>query len=387
MPSVAAQSVSCVLICGDDEYGVKQRARELFNQWSAEIGGMDHETIDAAAANSGEALKAIARLREGLQTLPFFGGGKVVWFQNCSFLGDDRTASAQAVTETLGALAQELKTFQWDNVRLIVSAGKIDKRKLFYKTLEKIGSVEAFVGWSADDRDWMSQAETWAARALRGLNKEISDESLASLVSNVGPNARQLGGEVEKLSLYVGDRPTINIADVDAVVTSNKQARSFALADALGDRNLPRLLKCLDEELWEVRRDSQRTEIGLLYGLISKVRALILSKEMINRKLIKAESDYNRFKAQLARVPTELLSEDKRFNPLAISPYMLFKAFTQARNYRQDELIRAMDSLLECNQKLVSRNLETSMVLQETLVGIVTRPAKEMARQPAGSPV
>ena len=387
MPSVAAQSVSCVLICGDDEYGVKQRARELFNQWSAEIGGMDHETIDAAAANSGEALKAIARLREGLQTLPFFGGGKVVWFQNCSFLGDDRTASAQAVTETLGSLAQELKTFQWDNVRLIVSAGKVDKRKLFYKTLEKIGSVEAFAGWSADDRDWMSQAETWAARALRGLNKEISDESLASLVSNVGPNIRQLSGEVEKLSLYVGERPTINIADVDAVVTRNKQARSFALADALGDRNLPRLLKCLDEELWEVRRDSQRTEIGLLYGLISKVRALILSKEMINRKLIKAESDYNRFKAQLARVPTELLSEDKRFNPLAMSPYMLFKAFSQARNYRQDELIRAMDSLLECNQKLVSRNLETSMVLQETLVGIVTRPAKEMARQPAGSPV
>src|SRR6185312_6482466 len=115
---------------------------------------------------SGEALKALAKLREALQTLPFFGGGKVVWLQNCNFLGEERTASAQAVTETLGELAQELKAFRWENVRLLVSAGKVDKRKVFYKALEKIGTAENFAGWSAEDRDWADQAEAWAVRAL-----------------------------------------------------------------------------------------------------------------------------------------------------------------------------------------------------------------------------
>jgi len=112
MPRAAAQPVaqsnSCILICGDDEFAVKARARELFGQWSEQVGGSDHETIDAAASNSGEALKALARLREALQTLPFFGGGKVIWFKNCNFLGEERTASAQAVTEALADLAGEI---------------------------------------------------------------------------------------------------------------------------------------------------------------------------------------------------------------------------------------------------------------------------------------
>src|SRR5512143_2171586 len=107
MPA-AAKSVSPVLLVfGEDEFAVKQRARQVYQQWTesaSPAGGMDHEIIDAAVSNSGEALKVLGRVREALQTLPFFGGAKVVWLQNCNFLGDERTASAQAVTETLAEL-------------------------------------------------------------------------------------------------------------------------------------------------------------------------------------------------------------------------------------------------------------------------------------------
>ena len=106
---------------------------------------------------------------------------------------------------------------------------------------------------------------------------------------------------MEKLSLFIGDRKEIEAADVAAVCTRNKSARAFALGDALGDRDLPRLLRTLDEELWELKFDKQKSEIGLLYGLISKVRALILLKEMLREGWIKADGDYNRFKAQLER--------------------------------------------------------------------------------------
>ena len=57
-----------------------------------------------ASSNSAEALKALARLARGLQTLPFFGSAKVVWLQNCNFLGDERNASTQAVTESLAGV-------------------------------------------------------------------------------------------------------------------------------------------------------------------------------------------------------------------------------------------------------------------------------------------
>jgi len=375
MPAPAAKTMPLAFICGDDEFAVKKRAREIYQQWCDDLGGMDHEIIESTVSNSGDALKIIARLREALQTLPFFGSGKVVWLRDCNFLGDERAAAAQAVTETLADVAEELKSFKWQNVRLLISAGKVDKRKTFFKMLDKIGTVEIFAALSADDRDWVERAEVTARRAIRERQKEISEEALSELVSRVGPNARQLENEIEKLCVFAGNRKEIEFADVAAICARNKTARAFALGDALGDRDLPRLLKRLDEELWETKFDPKKSEIGLLYGLISKVRAILLLKEMLREGWIKPEADYNRFKAQLERVPADKLPADKRFNPLALNPYVLYKALPQVKKYSQNELIRAMDLLLRCNRRLVGSGLDEALVLQQALVQIVAPQA------------
>jgi DNA polymerase III subunit delta len=366
-----AQAPSLALICGDDEFAVKQRAKQLYQQWCDQVGGMDHETIEASVSNSSEALNAISRLREALRTLPFFGTGKVIWLRDCNFLGDERVAAAQAVTETLNDLGEELKSFVWQNTRLLISAGKVDKRKAFFKALDKTGSVENLSGWSVDDRDWVERAELAARTAIHERKKEISEEALAELIGCVGPHPRQLDSEIEKLCLFVGGRGKIEVVDVSTISTRNKTARAFALGDALGDRNLPHLLQRLDEELWGIKFDSKKSGIGLLYGLIAKIRAMLLLKEMLREGWIKPEMDYNRFKAQLARVPTDKLPADKKFNPLALNPYVLYKALPQVKRYSEAELVRAMDLLLRCNQRLVSSGLEEALVLQQTLVQIV----------------
>ncbi|HEY4953061.1 MAG TPA: DNA polymerase III subunit delta, partial [Verrucomicrobiae bacterium] len=276
--------------------------------------------------------------------------------------------------ETLAELANELKQFAWENVRLLISAGKVDKRKTFFKTLDKIGTVENFADWS-EDKDWVERAEITAQTSLREHQKEISGEALSELVSRVGPHPRQLASEIEKLCLFVGERKKIEVADVSAICTKNKTARAFALGDALGDRDLPRLLRRLDEELWELKFDPQKSEIGLLYGLTGKVRAMLLLKEMLREGWIKPTNDYNHFKTQLERVPADKLPADKRFNPLALNPYVLYKALPQVKKYSQGELVRAMDLLLRCNQRLVSSGLDEALVLQQALVQIVATPA------------
>jgi len=368
----AAKSPSLALVCGDDDFAVKQRAKQLFAQWTTEMGGMDHETIDASVGNSGEALTVIGKLREGLHTLPFFGGGKVVWLRDCNFLGEDRTASSSAVTEALAELAEELKTFAWQNIRLLISAGKVDKRKVFFKTLDKLGSTEIFAAWSQEDKDWADRAQIAARDAVRQRDKDISGAALGELVIRAGGNARQLENEVEKLCVFTGERKKIELADVTTICAHNKTAKAFALGDALGDRDLPRLLKRLDEELWETKFDKDKSEIGLLYGLITKVRAMLLLKEMLREGWVKDTPDYTHFKSQLERVPTEQMPTEKKFNPLALSPYVLYKALPQVKKYTSAELVRAMDVLLRCNQRLVSSGLDESLVLQQALVQIVS---------------
>jgi DNA polymerase-3 subunit delta len=385
MAKADASAAPVVLVCGDDDFNVKQRAKLLFQQWTGNGGGFDHEVIDAAVANSGEALAAMGRLREAIQTLPFFGT-KIVWFQNCTFLGDDRTGSSSAVTEALAELAAELKLFKWDNVRLLISAGKVDKRKTFFKTIEKIGAVEVFQAWSLDDKNWAAEAEAAALKAFRERKKQVSDEALAELIQAVGPHPQVLMSEVEKISLFAGDRPEVRLEDVAAVVTRNKQARAFALAEAFGDRNLPKVLSTLDEELWEMQFDKKRSEIGLLYGMIAKVRSLILMQEMIREGWIKDGLEYNAFKARLDRVPADALPADRKFNPLAQHPFVLFKSLSQARNYATAELVRAMAALLECNRRLVSSGLDEALVLQQALVEIVRRGDDSPAAVPARRP-
>jgi DNA polymerase III delta subunit len=92
---------------------------------------------------------------------------------------------------------------------------------------------------------------------------------------------------------------------------------------------------------------------------------------MVREGWIKPAQDYSRFKAQLDKIPVDKLPEDKKFNPLSINPYILFKAFPQSQRYTQEELIRAMNLLLRCNQRLISSSLDESLVLQQTLIEIV----------------
>ena len=380
----SSPAAALLLLHGEDDFALAQRARHCFQQWTAEVGGTDHEILDAAVANTGEALRILGRLREALQTLPFFGTGKVVWFKNCSFLAEDRTSSSQAVTKALGELGEELKTFRWGAVRLIISAPKVDRRKTLYKTLEKLGKVEVFPGLSLEDKDWMQQAELLARQALRERGKDIADETLAELITRVGPNARQLYSEIEKLATYAGNRREIEAGDVALLATVNKSGRAFALADALGDRDLPRLLRTLDEELWGMRSDKQKSEIGILYGLIGKVRAMILLKEMLREGWIKPETDYRRFAAQLAKVPADRLPADKRYNPLAINAYVLFRALPQSARYSTAELVNGMEALLRCNLRLISSNADGALVLQQTLVGLVGQPPGKAAVRAGG---
>jgi DNA polymerase-3 subunit delta len=368
-----ASSAPLKLICGDDEFSVKQRARQLYEQWCAEAGGMDHEVVEAGAGNSEEALRRLSKLHEALQTLPFFGGAKVVWFKDCTFLGEDRTASSAAVTAALGSLAETLKTFRWDGVRLLISGGKPDKRRSFFKTIEKTGSVELFAALSADDRDWSARAESEAMRLVQTGGKSIGAEAVAELVTRVGPNLRALASEVEKLLLYVGERSEITLDDVQILTTKQKLAQAFALGEALGERNLGKLMRVLDQELWEIRAgiDRKKSEIGLLYGLLTKIRALLMLKDLRIRGVLKPARDYNSFKSQLERIPPAALPEDRRFNPLASHPFVLFQAMRQTDNYELPELIRAMSVLLQANVQLVSSSLDEAMVLQKALIDIV----------------
>jgi DNA polymerase III subunit delta len=361
-----------LLLSGDDEFAMKARAREVFQSWTSDP-NIDREIIDGSVSNAGEALKAISKFLEALQTFPFFGGWKVVWLQNCNFLTDDRTSSSQAVTEALSNLADVIKRTPFHDVRVLVTAPKVDKRKTFYKSFEKAGEVAFFSGWSIEDKDWAAQAEQSARGKAAELKKTIADVAVSELVLRVGPNPRLLHLEVEKLCLYCGARSEITAQDVILMTGRNKNARAFALGEALGERDPKKVLTCLENEFWEIKsgQNKEKSDIGVLYGLISKIRVLLLLGEAIRLGWLRPTENYAQFKAQLSRLSPDQFPKDKKFNLTLQHPYVLFQAAGQVRNYSQLELIQAMEILQKANMAMISSNAESMMVLQSALLSIV----------------
>jgi len=272
-------------------------------------------------------------------------------------------------------LAAMLKTFEWAGVRLLISGGRADKRKTFFKTISKLGHVDEFVALSIDDREWQGKAEQLVTATLKALKKKPDYAAVTELAQMVGPNNRALASECEKVAAFVGDRAEISSADVQAIVTRGKHAKAFALGDALGDRDLPRLLKRLDEDLWAVKTDRKKSVIGLVAGLVSKVRSLLFARELLRTRRLNPSRAYGQFKSQLDGLSAEDFPADRKISPLGMHPFVLFNATNQARNYKRAELIAALDLLLVCNRRLVSSSLEDRFLIQQTLIQIVNKEA------------
>ena len=85
-------------VVGSDEVAVKNAANELAIELApAGAGDFGVETIDGCADNADQAAGRIRSTVEALQTLPFFGGGKLVWLKNANFLGDTKLGSCGRV--------------------------------------------------------------------------------------------------------------------------------------------------------------------------------------------------------------------------------------------------------------------------------------------------
>ena len=240
----------------------------------------------------------------------------------------------------------------------------------------KAGYVEEFTALSVDDRDWQAKAEQLIGSRLKLLKKKADYSTVNELAQLVGPDTRAIVSECEKLAAYVGEAAEVTVNDVRSIVTQGKHAKAFALGDALGERNLTKLLKRLDEDLWAAKTDRKKSVIGLVAGLVSKVRSLLFARELLDAGWIKPVRGFAQFKSQIENLPADAFAEDRRISPLGLHPYVLFSATNQAQNYTREELVEAMDLLMHCNRKLVSTSLDESFVLQQVLTQIVVKEAQ-----------
>jgi DNA polymerase-3 subunit delta len=349
----AALALSKKLVVADDEFGL--------------------EVIAGGADNSDHASRIVGQAIEALQTLPFFGGGKTVWLQAANFFGDSVTGRAQATVAAVENLTAVLDSGFPADIHFILSATEMDKRRTFFKKLQKIAKIEVFDKVDVSRVGWERQIESTARKRAQVLGMTFAPGALERFVQLVGADTRQLQNELEKLDLYLGSaRRQATDDDVRAIVGSTHAGIIFEIGDAVARRNLPLALELIDQQL-------QRGEnaIGLLYAaIIPKVRAMLHARDFMERHGINGGGNFKNYEASLNRLPGSETGHLPRKKDGNISCYPLFLATENCRRFTLDQLLAAHDACLEASLRLVTTGLDPRLVLSQLVTRILVAEKK-----------
>ncbi|MBK8909330.1 MAG: DNA polymerase III subunit delta [Rhodospirillales bacterium] len=171
-----------------------------------------------------------ARLADEAAALPFTGGERVV--RVCG--------ATDAVGAIVGAWLHQTPVAG----RAIIEAGELTKGSALRKAVESAGNGAAVACYVDDGQALIRLVREVLAEGAKG----ISEDAAEALARHLSPDRAQARRELEKLVLYVGAAPRIELADVVACIDDNGaaslDAAVFAACDGdarILDREMERL--------------------------------------------------------------------------------------------------------------------------------------------------
>jgi DNA polymerase-3 subunit delta len=374
MPKVKASSETANIhaIVGSDEAEVKRVAAELAHKLAPEAAGdFGLEVIDGAADNAEQAAARIHSTIEALETLPFFGGAKVVWLKSANFLGDDPKARSAVVQSALEELSALIDSGVGLGVTLLISATEVDRRRAFYKTLAKQAELQVFDRLDSARAGWEEQA----AEIVRGRAKkrrlEFDDNALELFVLLTGGDTRQIENELEKINTFLGKDRAVRVEHVRELVPLSRAGVIFELSNALAARDLELALTLMRRLL-----EQGESAIGiLLAAIVPTIRNLLLAKDLMEHHAIRQPRSPFQFIAAMNRLPAKATEHLPRKKDGSVNAYGLAVAAQHAHQFETNQLIEAMRSCLDANVKLVTTQLDHEVVLTEVIVKLLQEPS------------
>lgn len=355
-------------VVGSDESEVKRVAAELAATLAPpEAGEFGVEVIDACADNVDQAVTKIRLAIEALQTLPFFGGGKLVWFKNANCLADSVIGRSAAVQGALEELAEVFEAGLGQDVTFLISATETDKRRSFYKALSKRAEVQVIDRLDSSRAGWEEEATEIVRRKVKARKLQFDDDALDLFVLLTGGDTRQIDNELEKIDLHQGSERAVGVKQVRELVPLSRAGVIFELGNALAACDLERALMLVKRLL-----DQGETAIGiLLVAILPTIRNLLLAKDLMERHHIARPHAPFTFISALNRLPAEATEHLPRKKDGTINGFALGLAAQNAHRFESKKLIAGLEACLEANVRLVSSQLDHELILTEIVVKLL----------------
>lgn len=356
------------VIVGTDDGMVREEALALYNELTGgNDDGFTHETIDGNADNSEGAYQLCSSAVQSLMTMPMFGGDKVVWLRNVNFLGDDITGKSQRTEAGVEMLRNTLEKGLPDGIRFLLSADKVDKRRAFWKFLEKNASVRTFDKIDISRDGWQDEVGRLVEGRAKELGLDFEHDALELFIMLAGEQTKQIANELEKIDLYLGkERRTVTEEDVRVLVPLSRAAVIFETGKAIQMGNVARAIQLIDEQL-----AAEESAIGIMRAsIINVVRNLYMAK-LILEKFKAPSGNYASFTAALNKLP----ASDRAWLPQkkdgsGVNVFPIFLAVPNAKNFDLEGLQHVMEQTQKADQLLVTTGLDHRLVLHRLIAEI-----------------
>lgn len=361
------------VILGSDEARVKETALMLVRSLTPpDAGDFSNDIIDGTADNSEHAGTICSNVCMALQTLPFFGGSKVVWLKNANFLGESGAGRGQDAVNGFERIIDVIERGLGSDVRVVISTTSIDKRRSAYKRISKIANIEVFDKPDTSRAGWEGPVIAMASQKAREMGITFESGALELLVQMAGDDTRQMENELEKIDLYLGERRRAGLKTVQNMVSMSRAGVLWDLGNAIGKRDLPRALELLSTLLYQ-----GQNAIGLLLAaIVPRVRSLLLIKDLGSRHKLN-RMNYNGFCASLEALPSTATSHlPRKKDGTGFNAYPMFLALPEAGNFTLEELHAGFKACLAANAKLVTSSLDPKLVLERLLIGLLSKHAR-----------
>lgn len=370
---MAATSKTLLAFVGSDEALVKEAAlNAVRSRTPEEAGEFANDIVNGGSENSDDAARIVRETIQAIQTLPFFGGGKLVWLKNANFLGDTVTGKSAATQDAVKMLEEELARGLPDGVVFVLSATAIDKRRSFYKFLQKAATIEVFDKQDISREGWEQKMVPLVLKRARNLGMSFASGAAEHFVMTVGEDTRQLDSELIKLRAYLGDEDrAVTTEDIREIVSKTRGGIVFEIGNAIGRRDLPKALMLLDHFL-----RLGEAGVGILRAaMIPKVRNLLAARDLMERHPNLPWRNYSGFQSALEDLPPAEVASLPRTKQGKLSAYPLFLASGEARNFELVDLANALRGCLDADYKLVFSSTPPKLVLSQFLIRMLGKRA------------
>lgn len=306
------------LFCGEERFFIDEGIRLVREKFLDK--GVKDFNYDIYSASDIEASKVV----EIAETLPVMAQYRVVVIKGI----DDWKAKERDIL--LSYINRPSQT-----TCLILTAIKLDRREKFAGAIEKNGIVVLC------QPIYKQNLMNWIKQRVSHAGKGIDNDALYRLTDLAGNDMYTLSMDIEKLTLYCGDRRHITLQDVAMVSSSMRSVSVFEVVNAIMEKRFKDAIFSLKRAI-----DEGEPPVRIFYFIVREFRMMLKARILI-------DAGESPGKAAMA----------------AGIPGFKVREFTQrVQKLSKKDLCKIFERLIDIDKRLKGGALRPEMVLEELLL-------------------